>query len=465
MKTVKGWSKWIILVFLAIQLNAAEVLDNTAITELLSLGLGDSVVIEKIKTSQCNFDITLNGLKQLKASKVPDTVISAMIGKGSGHTNAAVSKRETALSVAKPNPDGLVLRKTLDYMGGVTNLWNAKYVKMNMTGKFHSILSDQVVDYAQTLYFGSPDFYRSEQPDNKRFTVIVVDGEKTPRFTGTATLTPPNRTAIANMLRFSIVKLMRDTAYEARCNIKVEPDITLKDKTYKQITMSYTNGIVFTLLLDIETGRIERLSYEFPGLNNTKVAVEIVYSKYGQIPGGLTLPHHINMYQAGKLNIDADVQTAILPNIPAACFTDPSQAVPDTQIVTETSQSAQVSQMNEENPKPVMDKNPTADDLKPQIRKLIQKSKFWIQGMGYGGDVDMTATEITILGISNHGTTLSAKASVKMKASNLGRSLNYADLYNEYTLEDTYTFEYFDTGWLITTKPHERAYDSKRYPR
>jgi hypothetical protein len=43
------------------------------------MNLGDGVILEKIRTSKCDFDVTIDGLKQLKESKVSAAVIQAMI--------------------------------------------------------------------------------------------------------------------------------------------------------------------------------------------------------------------------------------------------------------------------------------------------------------------------------------------------------------------------------------------------
>lgn len=56
-----------------------EVLTNATIIELKELGLGESLIVEKIKTSRCNFDVSINGLKQLKSAGVSDAVIGAML--------------------------------------------------------------------------------------------------------------------------------------------------------------------------------------------------------------------------------------------------------------------------------------------------------------------------------------------------------------------------------------------------
>jgi len=43
------------------------------------LGLGDSVIVEKIKASSCSFDVGLDALKQLKEAGVSDSIVQAMI--------------------------------------------------------------------------------------------------------------------------------------------------------------------------------------------------------------------------------------------------------------------------------------------------------------------------------------------------------------------------------------------------
>jgi hypothetical protein len=61
------------------QSQKAETLNNESIIEMQKLTLSDGVIIDKIKSSTCEFDVTLNGLKQLKNAKVSDAVIQAMI--------------------------------------------------------------------------------------------------------------------------------------------------------------------------------------------------------------------------------------------------------------------------------------------------------------------------------------------------------------------------------------------------
>ena len=56
-----------------------ETLDNAAVIKMQTLGLGEAVIVEKIKTARGNFDTSLDGLKQLKEAGVSDEVIRNMI--------------------------------------------------------------------------------------------------------------------------------------------------------------------------------------------------------------------------------------------------------------------------------------------------------------------------------------------------------------------------------------------------
>jgi hypothetical protein len=55
-------------------------MSNSDVIDMASMGLSDSVIIEKIRNADVtNFDTNLDGLRLLKASRVPDGVIQVMI--------------------------------------------------------------------------------------------------------------------------------------------------------------------------------------------------------------------------------------------------------------------------------------------------------------------------------------------------------------------------------------------------
>jgi hypothetical protein len=115
-------SKWLVAVLsigiltLSQQLSSAadEVLKNASIVELQGLNLGDAVIIEKIKASKCDFDTSIDGLKQLKKDKISDAVIQAMIAKNAPATSSSPSVAMSPGDVnnpLSPHPAGVWLLK------------------------------------------------------------------------------------------------------------------------------------------------------------------------------------------------------------------------------------------------------------------------------------------------------------------------------------------------------------------
>ena len=79
-------------------------LSNQDILDMVSLGLGDDVILEKIRTApETDFATDLESLKALKAAKVSDPVIRAMINPKAAATAPAANA--AAPSAAPANPD------------------------------------------------------------------------------------------------------------------------------------------------------------------------------------------------------------------------------------------------------------------------------------------------------------------------------------------------------------------------
>jgi hypothetical protein len=57
----------------------AETLNNDSVIQLHRLGLGDSTIVAKIKTSTCLFDTSVAALKALKDAGISDEIIQAML--------------------------------------------------------------------------------------------------------------------------------------------------------------------------------------------------------------------------------------------------------------------------------------------------------------------------------------------------------------------------------------------------
>jgi hypothetical protein len=72
----------LILTLCAFQLKAQtkpEILTNETVTMLVQKGLGASIIINKIKTSKTNFDVSTDALIKLKEESVPDEIVAVMV--------------------------------------------------------------------------------------------------------------------------------------------------------------------------------------------------------------------------------------------------------------------------------------------------------------------------------------------------------------------------------------------------
>lgn len=75
-----------------------EVLDNSAIIELLKTDLSEEVIVSMIKNSKTSFDTSVTGVKALNDAGVSDVVILAMVQSGS---NKEVEKPDETLITVK----------------------------------------------------------------------------------------------------------------------------------------------------------------------------------------------------------------------------------------------------------------------------------------------------------------------------------------------------------------------------
>lgn len=75
---------------------AQEILTNQQVIDMVVAGLSETVVLQKIQTSQGQFSTTTTDLIALKKAGVPDAIIAAMV--------AASSKRSAGSSMSTPSP-------------------------------------------------------------------------------------------------------------------------------------------------------------------------------------------------------------------------------------------------------------------------------------------------------------------------------------------------------------------------
>ncbi|HTI08593.1 MAG TPA: hypothetical protein VL832_08555 [Puia sp.] len=100
--------------------NKAEILTNANVITMTKAGLGNMIIISKIESSTCKFDLSTNGLIDLKKQGVGDDVVKSMMDKSSG--KPAVAKSDAVAVGAKndvPKPAGLAGLSGVDLINHV----------------------------------------------------------------------------------------------------------------------------------------------------------------------------------------------------------------------------------------------------------------------------------------------------------------------------------------------------------
>ena len=131
----------VLLLLLVFGVNAqAEVLTNADVVEMSKAGLGSDVILNKIRTSQSNFDTTAKALIELRKETVDDRVISAIIKAAENAEKLktrqinTVKVGNTELSEVAPKPT-----RNVDYKTPVQLLSDAKTIFLRKDSLFPKI--------------------------------------------------------------------------------------------------------------------------------------------------------------------------------------------------------------------------------------------------------------------------------------------------------------------------------------
>ena len=131
----------VLLLLLVFGVNAqAEVLTNADVVGMSKAGLGSDVILNKIRTSQSNFDTTAKALIELKKETVDDRVISAIIKAAENAEKLktrqinTVKVGNTELSEVAPKPT-----RNVDYKTPVQLLSDAKTIFLRKDSLFPKI--------------------------------------------------------------------------------------------------------------------------------------------------------------------------------------------------------------------------------------------------------------------------------------------------------------------------------------
>ncbi len=111
-----------------------KAMTNQDVIDMVGFGLGDDVVIEKIRTAEAtSFDTSLDGLKALKAAKVSDAVIKVVVNPKAG----AVATTAASLASEWPEEVGVyayVKGKLVEVTPEIVNWRSGGVLKSMATG-------------------------------------------------------------------------------------------------------------------------------------------------------------------------------------------------------------------------------------------------------------------------------------------------------------------------------------------
>jgi len=94
-----------LLIFASIALAQSETLTNTDVVEMTRAGLGAPIIVQKISSTDANFDISAKALIELKKAGVTDEVIQAVIEKNRATPVNVASGQTQIYSESQPTPN------------------------------------------------------------------------------------------------------------------------------------------------------------------------------------------------------------------------------------------------------------------------------------------------------------------------------------------------------------------------
>jgi hypothetical protein len=105
LSNMKGISTLLfLLIFTLAAFAQSETLTNTEIVEMTRAGLGTAIIVQKIASSDANFNISAKALIELKKAGVQDEVIQALIEKNRATPVNVASGQTQTFSESQPSP-------------------------------------------------------------------------------------------------------------------------------------------------------------------------------------------------------------------------------------------------------------------------------------------------------------------------------------------------------------------------
>src|SRR6266550_2368387 len=143
-------------------------LSNKDVIEMVSIGLSDEVIIEKIRSVKLtNFDTNVEGLRVLKAARVSDAVLKAMINPRDS---------STAIREGKGQLDGKALAtRVVDSLGGLGRLQAIKSLSLDFVWTPTSPEGQRPVHVKTIVEFPDRIRVEAELPEGQSTSVVTPE--------------------------------------------------------------------------------------------------------------------------------------------------------------------------------------------------------------------------------------------------------------------------------------------------
>jgi len=124
-----------------------EIVTNAMVIELMKAKLDEAVIVQKIQGSNTKFDLSVDGLIQLKKAGVSDSIIQSMITAGTDANPNPGSHLNNSMSGILSNDAGDVFIKEngklveMEYIAGITKNLTSVFLLLNTATRF-AIIAD-----------------------------------------------------------------------------------------------------------------------------------------------------------------------------------------------------------------------------------------------------------------------------------------------------------------------------------
>jgi len=304
-------------------------------------------------------------LKKLKASDVPDAIISAMLlapiankvqassaneesGKPSesvnqqGQTSSteaidprigfAVPANFTLGANIQQNAAWPVIRRAVIALGGLDKIIRAG-IYTSTSRSTTTIPGKGSVDYKTIFWSKYPGNMRQESTyvssKGEWSSVLVYSNGKA---SGTVNGKPydvkaTEKAGLARSVFMSDVESLRPLL-EDKYQVKLNEDSVIDGISFASVSVSSDNGDSVTLLFDKSSGLLTRNRHTRSDEQGKATIYEYVHSNYATNASEIARPTRTSYYENGKLKQTEEPEFAILSDIPETYFLDPTPTKP-----------------------------------------------------------------------------------------------------------------------------------------